>query len=191
MWWVAWVVVCVPAGALAGVGLIEFNWGGPPYDGGFAGSLLLFGGFLALGQAPFFVAFVPRLLCRGATSGDGGGMGGGLVTGTAVWWVFAGFLGWVVGSAVQVALPISYSPFSPSLPLWAFGTALPWLCMGIAQTPILASVNGGPGRAGTGVGAVRAVASLVLGFPGRWRAPSAGSWWRPGCTSRSPPGAAA
>ena len=166
-WWVAWVVVCVPAGALAGVGLIEFNWGGPPYDGGFAGYLLLFGGFLAVGQAPFFVAFVPRLLCRGDASRDGGGSGDGLlagpVAGAAVWWIFAGFLGWAVGSMVKVGLPISYSPFSPSLPLWAFSTALPWLCVGIAQAPILASVDGGSGRAGTGVGNARAVASLVRG----------------------------
>ena len=145
------------------MGLIEFNWGGPPYDGGFAGSLLLFGGFLALGQAPFFVAFVLRLLCRRDMLRDDGGPGGGLAAGAAVWWIFAGFLGWAVGSIVQVGLPISYSPFGSSLLLWAFGTALPWLCVGIAQIPILGSVNRGSGRAGTGVGDVRAVSSLVLG----------------------------
>ena len=32
--------------------------GGPPYDGGFLGDLALFGGFLALGQAPFVAVFV-------------------------------------------------------------------------------------------------------------------------------------
>ncbi len=42
-WWVAWVFARVPAGAIAGIGYMEFNWGGPPYDGG----------FLAPGQIPF------------------------------------------------------------------------------------------------------------------------------------------
>ncbi len=35
-WWVAWVLTCVlRSGALAV--LVEFNWGGIPYGGGFPG----------------------------------------------------------------------------------------------------------------------------------------------------------
>lgn len=146
-----WLLSCAFAGALGGVGLIESNWGGPPYDGGFLGYLFLFGGFLAAGQLPFVIPFFTRL---SPLAGLGPALG----------WVPVGFLGWGAGSVLRtLALPTAYSPTDPSLPLW--------LLVGMGQAALLlAVVAGAPGRrAGEGGvqapagGAVRAEASSSAG----------------------------
>lgn len=132
LWWVAWVLWCVPAGALAGVGLIEFNWGGPPYDGGFMGDLVLFGGFLALGQLPFVTAFVWFLFRQ---AGIPRWQRYAVAAGLMITWPVVGFVGWTLGSYIEV-------PLSTSIPLYSdlrvLAGAVRWLVFGVAEGVVLA-----------------------------------------------------
>ena len=134
VWWLAWVLWCVPAGALAGAGLIELNWGGPPYDGGFLGDLVLFGGFLSLGQAPFVSVFVSALVGRSRA---------GYVAAvlSAVSWPLMGFVGWAFGSYFEVG---SQTPLYSDTHI--FVGVLPWLVVGaldgVVMVAALASVGG-------------------------------------------------
>lgn len=154
-----WLLVCVLAGALAGVGLIEFNWAGPPYDGGFLGHLVLFGGFLSAGQLPFVVFF----LCRNLAVGAGRSLTR-LLVGVSALWVFLGFAGWILGSIVKVALPIAYSPFEPSFLLWVFWTGLPWFCVGVVQALLVALALTRRWRiVGDGAGGYRASRVVLVG----------------------------
>lgn len=129
---VIWVLWCVPAGALAGVGLIEFNWGGPPYDGGFMGDLVLFGGFLALGQAPFFAGFV-WFLSRQA--GNPRWQRYLVAAGLMIAWPLVGFVGWTLGSYIEV-------PLSTSIPLYSalrvLAGSVRWLVFGVIEGVVLA-----------------------------------------------------
>lgn len=135
-WWFGWVLICVPAGTLAGVGLIEFNWGGPPYDGGFMGDLVLFGGFLAFGQAPFVAWYFAR------------GVGGGssrryaAAVAVAIAWPLAGFFGWTFGSFVEVSLSDIFPLYSHSN---VAARSVRWLVVGVAEGFILAAVLPAPG----------------------------------------------
>ena len=131
-WLAGWVLWCVPAGALAGVGLIEFNWGGPPYDGGFLGDLVLFGGFLALGQAPF-VAFSLFRLCGRVVewSSLAGYVAAAL---SALLWPLVGFVGWTSGSYLEVGF---------DTPLYSgrrvLAGVLPWLLVGALEGVVFAA----------------------------------------------------
>ena len=155
-WLVGWVLWSVGAGALAGVGLIEFNWGGPPYDGGFAGELALFGGFLALGQAPFMAVFAWSACrrVRGSVAVYVGAL-------TSVAWTVVGLVGWTLGSFVEVSL---------ETPLYSVKSllagVLPWAVVGALQAVVVAAVIAGAGnpRAALFAGAVWAVASILGGF---------------------------
>ena len=124
--WLAWVVWCVSAGTLAGIGLIEFNWGGPPYDGGFAGDLMLFGWFLALGQAPFVAGFFLALRMEGRFAG-----GIGAAVFLAVLWAFFGLVGWTLGSYFEVWLQ---TPLYSGLRVLA--GVLPWLCVAVLEAVV-------------------------------------------------------
>lgn len=104
----------------------EFNWGGPPYDGGFMGDLVFFGGFLALGQAPFVAAFVWVMLREAQRS-----LRSNYTAGTvAVFWTLAGFVGWTFGSAICVSL---YSV--PDV----LAESVRWVALGAAQGVFLAA----------------------------------------------------
>jgi hypothetical protein len=131
-WWAAWVLWCVPAGALAGVGLIEFNWGGPPYDGGFMGDLVLFGGFLALGQLPFVAAFFWLLLRQ---AGDPRRQSYAVAAGLTIAWPLVGFVGWTLGSYIEVSLSTSIPLYSD---LRVLAEAVRWLVVGVAEGVVLA-----------------------------------------------------
>ena len=130
-WWVAWVLWSAPVGALACIGLIEFNWGGPPYDGGFAGDLMLFGGFLALGQAPFVMFFVSSL---SGSAVDTAWTGLVSAVSSAVSWMIAGFVGWTMGSFLEVGL---------ATPLYSgagvLAGVLPWILVGAIEAVVLAA----------------------------------------------------
>lgn len=119
---------CVPAGALAGVGLIEFNWGGPPYDGGFLGELVLFGGFLALGQAPLVALFVLMLHGRAV----GWARDGNVAAGLALSWTLAGFVGWTLGSYFEIFFA---TPLYSNLRVLA--GAASWLLVGVLEGGVL------------------------------------------------------
>lgn len=128
-WWVVWVLACVPAGALAGAGFVEFNWGGPPYDGGFMGDLVLFGGSLALGQAPFVFFFVLRL-CRGTERRPWTGYV--VAVCSALLWTLMGFVGWTVGSYYEVGFETTlYSS------LGVLAGIFPWLSLGALEGIVL------------------------------------------------------
>lgn len=131
-WWVVWVFWCVPVGALAGIGLIEFNWGGPPYDGGFMGDLVFFGGFLALGQAPFFAVFVWFLFRR---LGNPGWQRRAVAAGVTIAWPLVGFVGWTLGSSIEVLLSTSIPLYSD---LRVLAGAVRWLVFGVAEGVVLA-----------------------------------------------------
>lgn len=122
-------MACVPAGALAGAGFVEFNWVGPPYDGGFMGDLVLFGGFLALGQASFVFFFVLRL-CGGT---EGRPWTGYVVAGcSALLWTLMGFVGLTAGSYYEVGFETSlYSN------LGVLAGILPWLFVGVLEGVVL------------------------------------------------------
>ena len=136
-WWSGWILMCVPAGTLAGVGLIEFNWGGLPYDVGFMGYLVLFGGFLAFGQAPFVAVFVWSLV-RGV--GAQSWRRYTAVVTVAVAWPMAGLFGWTFGSFVEVSLSdiFLYSHSSVA------ARSVRWLVVGVAEGFILAAVLPAP-----------------------------------------------
>ncbi len=131
-WWVAWILWCVPVGALAGAGLIEFNWGGAPYDGGFMGDLVLFGSCLALGQAPFVAGFVWFLFRK---VGSPRWQRCATVAGLMIVWPLVGFVGWTFGSYIEV-------PLSTSIPLYSalrvLAGAVRWLVFGVAEGAVLA-----------------------------------------------------
>lgn len=127
-WWVAWIMVCLPAGALAGLALIEFNLGGGPYDGGFLGYLVLFGGFLALGQSPFLFYFSRALQQHYSDSSPEADT----TLGAALGWVLTGFAGWTIGSVVSIGWPGVSAGIEPSV-AYLSSRALPWLVMGLLQ----------------------------------------------------------
>lgn len=136
---------CVPVGALAGVGLIEFNWGGPPYDGGFLGDLILFGGFLALGQALFVAVFV-LALCGWAAEQTGC-----VAVLSALAWSLVGFVGWTMGSYFEVGLA---TPLYSNLSVLA--GVLPWLFVGVLEGIVLMAALASVGkRRATGDGGAR------------------------------------
>lgn len=144
----------VVAGATAAVGLIEFNWGGPPYDGGFAGDLMFFGGFLALGQAPFVAAI---LWCVFGEAGAGRGLRYAVALWTGVLWPVAGFVGWTLGSYLEVGI---------SAPLYAATRSLagvvPWTAIGVGQAGIV------------GIALAVAPRASTRGRGGRWTVVFAG-----------------
>lgn len=133
-WWVAWVLVCVPAGAVAGAGVIEFHWEATRNgDGGFMGDLVFFGSLLALGQASFVGVFAWSLM---RSAGKPVWQRYALAVAVAVAWAVAGVLGWILGSAASVFLPIRYSPVEPSL-IWILGQSLRWMVYGIVESIVL------------------------------------------------------
>lgn len=137
-WWVAWIMVCLPAGALAGLALIEFNLGGGPYDGGFLGYLVLFGGFLALGQSPFLFYFSRALQQHYSDSSPEADT----TLGAALGWVLTGFAGWTIGSVVSIGWPGVSAGIEPSV-AYLSSRALPWLVMGLLQGGVFAmSISG-------------------------------------------------
>jgi branched-subunit amino acid transport protein len=138
--------MCVPAGALAGVGLIEFNWGGPPYDGGFAGYLVLFGAFLSLGQAPFVFAFARHVLARASV--PSGRYGLAPLLAAAVGWAVAGLLGWTFGSALSILVPVSMASTTDLSSAYFVSRTIPWLGMGLLQALVLSAVLSPALRAG-------------------------------------------
>ncbi len=133
-WWVAWVVWCVPAGALAAWGLVEFypEYPAGGYDGGFMGDLVLFGALLALGQAPLVAFFVWKLL---GAAGVRPWRKGFAAAGVAICWSVAGVVGWAVGSYVEVSV-------SGSVPLYSalsvLAGAVRWLVFAVFQGVVLA-----------------------------------------------------
>ncbi len=131
-WWAMWVLACIPAGALAAVGLVEFNWGGPPYDGGFMGDLVFFGGFLALGQIPFVTLFAWSVFRQ---AGNRPWQKYSVAAGLMIAWPLAGFVGWTLGSFIEV-------PLSTSIPLYStlrvLAGSVRWLVVGVAEGIILA-----------------------------------------------------
>lgn len=140
-WWVMWVLVCIPAGALGGFGLVEFYWEYPEggYDGGFVGDLVFFGGFLALGQAPFIASFVWANARRSLAEHSPWrrDIAGVVALLTVVAWPVAGFVGWTLGSFAEV-------PISTALPLYSalgvLAASVRWLVFGVAEGVILALV---------------------------------------------------
>ena len=137
-WWVAWVLVCVHAGALAGWGLVEFYPEYPEggYDGGFMGDLVFFGGFLALGQAPFVAVFVWFCACA---AGSRSWRGYTAAVAVAIAWPVAGFVGWTFGSFVEVSV-------SEPLPLYSdlrvVVGSVRWLVVGVMEGFVLATAVG-------------------------------------------------
>lgn len=150
---------CVPAGALAGVGLVEFNWGGPPYDGGFMGDLVLFGGFLAFGQVPFLAGFVWFLFRQ---AGNPRWQRHAVAAGLMIAWSLVGFVGWTLGSYIAV-------PLSTSIPLYSalriLTGAVRWLVFGVAEGVVLALAIV-PALRGWGRAAPLAVAWIVASVVG-------------------------
>ena len=128
LWWGAWVLVCIPAGAVAGIGLVEFNWGGPPYDGGFLGHLILFGGFLAFVQSPFVAAFV----CSVSGEEDESRWGAAALSRMAAW-TSMGLFGWLLGSLTSTLSPM---PVAVSYG-YVVNESLPWMGAGIFEALVL------------------------------------------------------
>ena len=114
----------------------------------------MFGGFLALGQAPFIFVFVSALVGRSRA---------GYVAAvlSAVSWPLMGFVGWTFGSYFEVGLQ---TPLYSDMRM--FVGILPWLMVGalggVVMVAALASV-GGLRAAGTS-GVVWVVASAVGGL---------------------------
>ncbi len=65
------------------------------------GDLVLFGGFLALGQLPFVAAFVWFLFGQ---AGYSRWQRYAVVAGLMIAWPLAGFVGWTLGSYLDVSL---------------------------------------------------------------------------------------
>lgn len=98
--------------------MVELNWGGPPYDGGFAGEAVFFGGFLAVGQAPFVAAILWFLL---GEAGASRGQRSVAPVVAGVLWPLAGFVFWTIGSYYEAG--ISAPLYSAARPLAGL---LPW-----------------------------------------------------------------
>ena len=144
-----WVVWCVPAGALAAWGLVEFYAEYPSggYDGGFMGDLVLFGAMLALGQALFVAFFVWGLP---GSAGVRPWRRRLAVAGATIGWSVAGLIGWTMGSFVEVSISESAPLYSP---VSVLAGTVRWLVFAAVQGVVLAGAvalapDASGGRAG-------------------------------------------
>lgn len=136
-WWIGWVLWCVPAGALAAWGLVEFyaEYPGGGYDGGFMGDLVLFGALLAFGQAPFVAFFVWTLSGAARDLRRGRGLA---AAGVAIGWCLAGIFGWTLGSYVEVSVSESVPLYSP---VSVLAGSVRWLIFAAVQGVVLAGAG--------------------------------------------------